>query len=189
MKLCVLLALCAALGATTANAAASTESPYAGQERRDIKALSEDEISGLLAGKGMGFAKAAELNGYPGPAHVLEYTSELNLTVEQRTATEALFASMRARAAKLGAALVEAERRLERLFRNRSVTKDSLAAMLGKIGALQAEVRRAHLDAHLAQSRILTPEQIATYAHLRGYADQSKGSDGAAHDSHRMPHD
>ena len=58
-------------------------SPYAGQQARDIKALSPDEIQGYLTGQGMGLAKAAELNGYPGPLHVLELAAELKLTEEQ----------------------------------------------------------------------------------------------------------
>jgi hypothetical protein len=47
-------------------------SPYAGQQTRAIKALSPEDLAGLLNGEGMGMAKAAELNGYPGPVHVLE---------------------------------------------------------------------------------------------------------------------
>ena len=46
---------------------ASEASPYAGQEMQELKALSESEVEGLLAGQGMGYAKTAELNGYPGP--------------------------------------------------------------------------------------------------------------------------
>ena len=46
--------------------------PYAGMQQRALKALSEDQIADLRAGKGMGLALAAELNGYPGPIHVLE---------------------------------------------------------------------------------------------------------------------
>src|SRR5690625_7642314 len=51
---------------------ASESSPYAGEETREIKALSKSQIAGLLAGKGMGYGKSGELYGYPGPAHVLE---------------------------------------------------------------------------------------------------------------------
>ena len=51
--------------------------PYAGQQTRAIKALSDDEIAAFLNGEGMGFAKAAELNGYPGPAHVLTLAQKL----------------------------------------------------------------------------------------------------------------
>jgi hypothetical protein len=44
-------------------------SPYAGEQGRAIKALSQKEVSDLLDGAGMGYAKAAELNRYPGPMH------------------------------------------------------------------------------------------------------------------------
>jgi hypothetical protein len=98
-----------ALGCMSALAA----SPYAGQESREIKALSAEDISALLAGKGMGFAKTAELNGFAGPAHVLELARELHLTVEQRVQTQALFSSMSARAVAAGRALVEKERELD----------------------------------------------------------------------------
>jgi len=54
------------------SASASTQSPYAGEELNEIKSLSPVEINDLLQGNGMGFAKAAELNQYPGPRHVLE---------------------------------------------------------------------------------------------------------------------
>jgi hypothetical protein len=60
--------------------AAEPRSPYAGQELRDVKALSNADIEAYLAGKGMGYAKAAELNSYPGPKHVLELSKELDLT-------------------------------------------------------------------------------------------------------------
>jgi hypothetical protein len=58
---------------------------------RQIKALSAQEIEGLLAGEGMGFALAAELNGHPGPKHVLELASELDLSADQVAQVEAIF--------------------------------------------------------------------------------------------------
>src|SRR5262249_12751906 len=66
-------------------------SPYAGMEHRALKALSEQQIVDLKAGRGMGLALAAELNGYPGPAHVLELADALHLSDDQRTKTKALF--------------------------------------------------------------------------------------------------
>jgi len=80
------------------SATADSQSPYVGQESRAIKALSPQEISDYLSGKGMGLAKAAELNGYPGPAHVLELAAQLDLTPEQKIKTEVLFKKMEARA-------------------------------------------------------------------------------------------
>jgi hypothetical protein len=55
-------------------------SPYAGQQARTIKALSDEEIAALRNGEGLGMAKAAELNGYPGPLHVLALAAQLELT-------------------------------------------------------------------------------------------------------------
>jgi hypothetical protein len=46
---------------------ADNPTPYAGQQTGTIKALSDEDITALLKGDGMGFAKVAELNGYPGP--------------------------------------------------------------------------------------------------------------------------
>ena len=46
--------------ASAASATAQTTSPYAGQQQRTIKALSDQEIGDLLEGRGMGLAKAAE---------------------------------------------------------------------------------------------------------------------------------
>ena len=177
--------LVAACCSTFAAQAAAPESPYVGQESRGIKALSlqtlgltldqlkalsPEDVDAYLAGKGMGLAKAAELNGYPGPAHVLELASQLSLTSDQRARTQALFASMQAKATGLGRTLVERERELDRLFADKTITPERLAKALTEIGSLQAQVRGAHLEAHLAQVAILTPEQNIHYAELRGYS-------------------
>ncbi len=155
-------------------AAAVTPSPYAGQEARSIKALSAEEQADLLAGRGMGFAKAAELNGYPGPAHVLELAESLSLNPEQRAETEALFKSMETKAKTLGQQLVDAERELDALFARKQVTPAQLDAATARIGTLQGKLRAAHLEAHLAQTRILSPGQVARYGVLRGYAANGK---------------
>lgn len=160
---------------------ANPPSPYAGQESRDIKALSAQEIQDYLAGKGMGFAKAAELNRYPGPAHVLELAASLKLTAEQKTRTQELFNRMQKKAANLGRMLVEEEQKLDRLFSTRTITPDTLSAALERIGKLQGQVRLAHLEAHLAQVEILSPSQVTKYVALRGYAGQATGHDGQSH--------
>lgn len=149
--------------------AAFAASPYAGQESREIKALSADDISAYQAGKGMGFAKTAELNGFAGPAHVLDLATQLNLTSEQHARTEALFASMSTQASASGRLLVERERDLDTLFATKTITPTRLVSSLKEIGTLQAQIRAAHLEAHLAQVEILTAEQSAMYAQFRGY--------------------
>src|SRR4029079_2796548 len=71
IRIALLAAVMLALDASGAEPAHSHHQagPYAGQQARGVKALSDEEVSGYLAGAGMGFAKAAELNGYPGPMH------------------------------------------------------------------------------------------------------------------------
>lgn len=177
-RLPVTLAL--ALAASTSLQAAAP-SPYAGDTQREIKALSADEVAAYLAGQGQGLARAAELNGYPGPRHVLDLADELSLTAAQRARTQQLFESMQAEAQRLGRALVEAEAQLDRSFAARSIEQASLTEQLERIGALQAELRGVHLHAHLAQVEILAPEQIAAYDRLRGY---SAGGDAARHHGH-----
>jgi hypothetical protein len=56
--------------------AASGVEPYAGWQARSIKALSRQQIEDYLQGRGMSMALPAELNGYPGPRHVLELAAD-----------------------------------------------------------------------------------------------------------------
>ena len=83
--------------------------PYAGLEQRAVKALSEQQIADLKAGRGMGLALPAELNGYPGPSHVLENADALGLSAEQREHTKGLFEAMKAEAVPVGERLIEQE--------------------------------------------------------------------------------
>jgi hypothetical protein len=145
-------------------------SPYAGQRDADIKALTPAELAGLLDGKGLGFAKSAELNGYPGPMHVLELRNELGLDDAQLAATQALFERMRNAARAEGTALVAAERHLDGLYATRTANEANVAEALRRIESRRARLRGIHLDAHLAQARLLAGHQIARYAELRGYA-------------------
>jgi Spy/CpxP family protein refolding chaperone len=149
---------------------AHAQSPYAGQENREIKSLSAEEIQGYLDGAGMGFAKAAELNGYPGPKHVLELAEEIELTDEQRVLTQVIFDEMKASTSSLGAQLVEEERGLNQLFASGTVDSQSLKETVARIGRLRSTIRGIHLEAHLRQAKVLTQDQIAHYMHLRGYS-------------------
>ena len=108
--------------------AALSQTPYTGMQTRSIKALSEQQVADLGAGRGMGLALAAELNGYPGPAHVLELADKLDLSQEQRASIQRLFASMKAEAVPIGAKLIEQEADLDKQFATHSVTQDSLKA-------------------------------------------------------------
>src|SRR5712671_2878884 len=93
-------------------ALADQPSPYLGQEQRELKALSPQDVEQYLEGKGMGFAKAAELNHFPGPLHVIELADKLQLTPQQKTQSEKIYSAMQREARTLGAALVDKEREL-----------------------------------------------------------------------------
>lgn len=157
------------------------QSPYAGQTEREIKSLAPEEIAGFLAGDGMGYALAAELNGFPGPRHVLELQAELELTAEQLAGVQASFDRMQAQARVLGAQLVDLERALDAGFAGRSIDEAALESQLGEIGAVEARLRGTHLRAHLETARLLTAAQIQYYSMLRGYEEH--GHD--AHGRHR----
>src|SRR6476659_6721672 len=116
-----------------APALAWAEPPYAGLQSRPIKALSDQQVSDLRAGRGMGLALAAELNGYPGPSHVLELADGLELTADQRASIKALFDSMKAEALPLGAKVIEQEADLDKQFASRTVTPQSLKASIAAL--------------------------------------------------------
>jgi len=148
---------------------AGGDTQYDGQQNREIKGLSDVQISGYLEGRGMGFAKAAELNGYPGPAHALDLTEQLALTPQQRAKTQQLKDPMK-EAAILGAKLVDAERQLDLLFRQGEARDEIMTPLVQQIGQLQAEIRLVHLRAHLEMRKVLTTDQINKYKQQRGYA-------------------
>lgn len=144
-------------------------SAYAGEQTRSIKALSDTDVSSLQSGAGMAYAKAAELNGYPGPAHVLELKSQLKLSDQQRIASETLIAAHQAQARVLGSQVVEAERALDVTFASKKADANSVTALTQRIAELQAQLRAEHLQTHLKQTELLSPAQIASYQRLRGY--------------------
>lgn len=131
--------------------------------------LTAEQIDQLLAGEGMGLARPAELNHYPGPKHLLELSRELGLSAEQMRQVEAIRASMLAAAKRLGAQIVEAERALDAAFASARINETQLTQLTATIGRLQGELRAAHLQAHLASRRLLRPEQIVRYDELRGH--------------------
>lgn len=184
MRSAKIIAICIVAGFSGLCAAAS---PYAGQDHREIKALSESDVADLLAGKGREYAKAAELNGYPGPAHVLELAAQLGLSQEQLDRTRAIYLRMQTDAKAAGADLVAAERDLDALFRARKATPELLTTALQKVAGAQARVREVHLLAHIEQTRVLSPEQIARYSELRGYTGAQSANDHA-HGHHQGRH-
>jgi hypothetical protein len=157
-------------------------SNYAGQEARQIKSFSEQDIKELRNGSGWGLAKAAELNGVPGPAHLLELKNDIPLTPEQVAAIETIRDKMKNDAVAEGERLIALERALEEQFRNRTMTPERLRKALTAIEKSRSELRYIHLEAHLATPSLLTAGQIARYNELRGYAANPCDAVPAGHD-------
>jgi hypothetical protein len=153
-------------------ATAQSEKSYVGFEKRAIKALSDQQIADLRAGRGMMLALAAELNGYPGPLHVLENAEALRLTQRQQDRTKSLLASMKNEAIPLGMRLIEQEATLDDLFAEKKITAANLAAATQAIALTEASLRQTHLKYHMAMMDVLSPQQISLYRELRGYAGQ-----------------
>jgi hypothetical protein len=184
-RMMMIAAFALACGAEATHAFAETAQPYAGMQTRPLKALSAEQIADLRAGRGMGLALAAELNGYPGPSHVLELARELDLSEAQRTRVQELFAAMKAETVPLGEELIARETRLDQEFAARKITPETLAAAMDDIGAAQAKLRTAHLKYHLSMLDLLTPTQVHRYAELRGYANAVPA--GHAPGMHKAP--
>ena len=161
-----------------ATGAARPQSPYASMQHRAIKALSDEEIADLRAGRGMGLALVAELNGYPGPSHALELADRLELSADQRSHTASALARMKDEPANIGSDVISGEMQLEAMFAGRSVTAETLDMAVMKIAKARSRLRAAHLRYHLQMVAILTPEQVTSYARLRGYT--TGGPDPAA---------
>lgn len=150
---------------------AEYHSAYAGQEGRAIKSLSAADIEELRRGGGWGLAKAAELNGVPGPLHLLEMADEIALSAAQRERVQALYDGMKREAIPLGERLIALEASLNQRFAERHLDRPALQAALAEIGQVRAELRLVHLSTHLQTPDILTPRQLQHYVHLRGYAE------------------
>lgn len=158
--------------------------PYSGEEKPEIKALSADEIAAYRSGAGMGYAKAAELNHYPGPRHVLELAKELEATQAQTQKLRSVYDRMHAETVRLGERVVDQERNLDRLFAAGKIDETTLAKSVREIARLQGEIRLSHLAAHLDTRALLTSAQVARYDALRGYSEGKP----AAHDPARHGH-
>jgi Spy/CpxP family protein refolding chaperone len=158
---------------------AASQAPYAGWDGREIKALSAEQIDELRTGRGMGLALSAELNGYPGPRHVLDFADALDLSAEQRVRTQELFDAMQAQAIALGQQVIAGEAALDRMFADSSASEDAVQAATAELGQLQGTLRGHHLRYHLATRELLSPHQVMRYQELRGYAADGGPDHGA----------
>lgn len=144
-------------------------SGYAGLQDREIKALSAEQLAELRQGRGMGASLPAELNGVPGPMHVLELAQQLNLTPEQRTALDGITAGMKTSAQHLGRQVIAAEGELDAAFKANAADEKLIAEATARIASLQGQLRAVHLVAHIQTRRLLSVEQVAAYSVARGY--------------------
>ena len=166
-------------------ASAAERSPYAGWEGRNIKALSPEQVEDYLEGRGMSMALPAELNGYPGPRHVLDLADQLDLTADQLAQTQRLFEDMRLKAIELGERIVAREAALDELFASGTASKAGLSDAAEALGLLNGQLRAHHLGYHLAMRDLLDPRQIQSYQRLRGYASPTgSGEHGHGHRGH-----
>lgn len=158
-------------------ASANVPSPYAVLRGTAATGLLPEEVEGLLSGKGMALALAAEVNGYPGTRHVLDATDagQLALRSDQRAAVERLNAQMLEEAQAKGKEILQAEAQLAQRFRQGHIDEASLRESLAHIGQLRAELRFIHLRTHLTTRALLTADQIARYKTVRGYEVPSGG--------------
>ncbi|HXJ81277.1 MAG TPA: hypothetical protein VMS64_21685 [Candidatus Methylomirabilis sp.] len=159
------------LSASSLAAEGQLVSPYRAQAQSSLRSLSDSEIAELRAGRGMGLARAAELNSYPGPRHVLDAVAagQLSASAEQLRQLRGIFDTMSDEARRVGALILKEEEQLEATFRDRTIVERDLRERVARIAALQGELRVIHLRAHLLTRAVLSTDQIARYDELRGY--------------------
>ena len=115
-------------------------------------------------------ATLAELNGYPGPRHVLDLETDLQLSEQQKNEIDLIYKDMNANAKKIGSNLIDVEEHLDTLFTNKTITYSTLYPLVQKSASIYGKLRYTHLNAHLKTMEILSPEQITLYNKLRGYS-------------------
>jgi hypothetical protein len=151
----------------------NTISKYTGQENRIIKSLSPEDIESLQTGTGDAFggmAKLAELNGYPGPRHVLDLANELELSNRQKENITTIYDNMKNKSVELGQEILNVEKIANEEFINKTITDSQMKQLIFKSSEIYGQLRYAHLSTHLKMLTILTPEQVNLYNNLRGYS-------------------
>ncbi|MFB6181756.1 MAG: hypothetical protein ABEJ24_02560 [Candidatus Magasanikbacteria bacterium] len=151
------------------------KSPYIGQENRDIKALPPEDIEGLKRGSGTpfgGMAKPAELNGVPGPKHLLDMieAGKLDVSKEQKNKIESVYKRMKENAIKKGEKIITKEEKIDNGFEKRSIEQEELKDKIKTSANLYGDLRFIHLKTHLEMLDILNEKQVEKYNKLRGYS-------------------
>ena len=139
------------------------------EEKSPIKSLNLTEYNAYKNGEERNFASPAELNNYPGPLTVLELEKELRLSPLQKSQLKTVVSTMQFKAVEMGGFILFQEKKLNELFASGKANEGSIIYYTNKIGLYQAELRNAHLQAHLKTRRILTPDQIKKYNRIKNY--------------------
>lgn len=103
---------------------------------------------------------------------MLELANELELTEEQKMATENIFDKMKSEAVKKGEKVISIEEEFHELIISGKAAKEAVMKMSAEIGQLRGELRAVHLTAHLRMMEIMNQEQIHRYMQLRDYGVQ-----------------
>ena len=157
-------------------------SAYAGEETRVIKSLSQKDLEEIASGGGWGLARAAELNGVPGPTHLLELADHLGLSDRQQIDIEAIRVQMQTDAVRAGKRFVAAEQALDVAFQQSPPDPETLERLVREAGTARAALRLVHLNAHLLTAPLLTEPQIRQYSVLRGYSEDPCAAAPPGHD-------
>ncbi len=120
----------------------------------------------LLNAEGMGQASYAEMNGYPGPKHVLDLADKLQLSEAQKKSVKQIYNEMSTRAKELAVRIISLEEELNRAFSENLVTERSVREDAEQIGRLRGRLRAVHLAAHLKMRGILSDKQVEIYMKL-----------------------
>jgi len=118
-------------------------------------------------GRGFGMAFVADQQGYPGPLHVLELKDRLKLTPEQETKAQVLLTAMFAGSRPKSAQLLDAERRLRKLFADGKADEAGVKTAIAEVERARSEVRMTHMLFHLKTRDLLSDEQRRLYHETR----------------------
>ena len=154
--------------------------PYAGQEQPSVSSLAAADLNALKKGQGWGLANPAELNGYPGPIHVLKLVERLELIKAQISQVRAIYTKTNANARHISKAFVNSEVEPDALFKTGAATPDAIQRALKKSLQFRAELRAAHLNTHNKTVQRLTQHQRHLDSQLRRYSHKGAHS-GLAH--------
>ncbi len=144
-------------------------SSYAHSRGAEVTSLTDEEVRALRQGEGMGLARAAELNHFPGPRHLLDLASDLELSDAQVRRIRAIHDRMKSQAVAKGEDIIMAEKHLANLFASGDPTAQQMTQVTEHLGAMRGQLQAIHLLAHIEAARELSAGQIREYDKLRGY--------------------